>query len=172
MTSFDPTQTLRGENLHIRKLKEDDFDALFAAMSDPVIWQGHPKKDRYKTDEINSWFEIALQENALAIININNNELIGSSRYYEINLEFREVAIGYTFLIVKHWGGTTNKELKSLMLNHAWEYFDTVWLHIGKDNVRSRKAAEKIGARFDHLGELDSIPYCWYSIKEADFNAA
>jgi RimJ/RimL family protein N-acetyltransferase len=54
------------------------------------------------------------------------------------------------------------------MLAHAFALADTVWLHIGRDNWRSRKAAEKIGAVLDREGEREQggtmVPYCWYRL--------
>jgi RimJ/RimL family protein N-acetyltransferase len=60
------------------------------------------------------------------------------------------VAIGFTFLVRSHWGGRTNRELKRLMLEHAFRQAAVVWFHIGSNNVRSRKAIEKIGGVFSH----------------------
>jgi len=164
MAIFNPTKTLEGNNLLIREMLATDFVSLSIARSDPKIWEGHPKKESYQQTNIEAWFEQSLQDNALAIIDKNNNELIGSSRYYEIDTKQNEVAIGYTFLTTKYWGGTTNQELKKLMLDHAWQYFETVWLHIGENNLRSRKAAEKIGAKLDHIGIRENLPYCWYIV--------
>ena len=36
--------------------------------------------------------------------------------------------------------------MKSLMINYAFNFFEDVLFYIGKDNIRSQKAAEKIGA--------------------------
>ena len=159
---FNPTKTLSNKKVLLRKLLADDFDALKTAMSDPKIWQNHPQHDRYKLPKIQSWFEDALQENALAIIDKDTSQLIGSSRYYEMDTQLNEVAIGYTFLITKHWGGETNLAMKRLMFQHAWQHFDTVWLHIAEENTRSRCAAEKIGAKLHHTGIKHDIAYCWY----------
>jgi RimJ/RimL family protein N-acetyltransferase len=40
--------------------------------------------------------------------------------------------------------------MKQLMLEHAWHWADTVWFHIGAQNLRSRRALEKLGGRFSH----------------------
>ena len=170
--AFNPIKTLKGEHLLIRKMLVNDFAELSFAMSDPKIWQDHPQKGRYQQAKIEFWFKQALQENALAILDNNNNQLIGSSRYYEINPQQSEIAIGYTFLTTKYWGGKTNLELKELMLHHALHYFETVWLHIGEDNIRSRKAAEKIGATLDHIGIKDDIPYCWYILPKGSLKSS
>jgi len=55
------------------------------------------------------------------------------------------VFIGYTFLARDLWGGSFNRELKTLMLEHAFRFVETVLFHVGERNVRSRKAMEKIG---------------------------
>lgn len=162
MKLFNPIEILEGDNLLLRALCKDDFNQLYTAMSDPEIWAGHPQKHRYKKSAIKEWFASALKEQALAIIDKNQNQIIGSSRYYETDIEKGETSIGYTFLVTQHWGGHTNRELKELMFRHAWKYFDTVWLHIAEDNIRSQKAAEKIGAQLHHIGTLNDHPYCWY----------
>jgi RimJ/RimL family protein N-acetyltransferase len=67
-----------------------------------------------------------------------------------------EVAIGYTFLARKAWGSVHNREMKKLMLDHAFQFVDTVLFHIGENNFRSRKAIEKIGAEEFSFIESDS----------------
>jgi RimJ/RimL family protein N-acetyltransferase len=86
----------------------------------------------------------------LLVIERHTGEVIGSTRFYDWNPDDRSVAVGYSFLIRQHWGGATNTELKRLMLDHAFQKARTVWFHIGADNWRSRRAIEKIGARFSH----------------------
>ena len=43
-------------------------------------------------------------------------------------------------------GGQYNREMKSLMLNHAFKFVENVVFLIGEKNIRSQKAIEKIGA--------------------------
>ncbi len=162
MTQFNPIKTLEGQNLIIRELREDDFDEIFAVSSDTKIWEQTPYSNRYELPVFAQWFNDAIEGQALAITDKHNDQIIGSSRYYETDLEQGETSIGFTFLIREHWGGGTNRELKELMFGHAWEHFDTVWLHIAEDNTRSRKAAEKIGAKLDRIGIKNDLPYCWY----------
>ena len=149
---FLATPNLTGKNISVRELLAADKEEIYLAFSDPLIWEQHPKKNHYKREQFEQWFEQALNEQALAIYDNKHGQLIGSSRYYEASPEQSHVAIGYTFLIREHWGGETNAELKKLMINHAREHFDTIWLHIASENMRSRKAAEKIGAVFSHEG--------------------
>ena len=46
------------------------------------------------------------------------------------------------------WGGTCNRELKQLMLDHAFRFVDRVLFVVGEQNFRSQKALAKIGASF------------------------
>jgi len=73
-------------------------------------------------------------------------EVVGSSRYYELNEGNNSVAVGYTFIGRAFWGKGHNAALKKLMLDYAFQYVDKVVLHIGATNFRSQKATEKLGA--------------------------
>ena len=48
---FDLQPTLQGELIIVRPLRTGDFDALFEAASDPLIWEQHPEIDRVKLAE-------------------------------------------------------------------------------------------------------------------------
>jgi RimJ/RimL family protein N-acetyltransferase len=64
------------------------------------------------------------------------------------------VEVGWTFLERTFWGGSYNRELKSLMLGHAFRFVDRVLFVVGEKNVRSQKALQKIGARFLKKAQL------------------
>ena len=83
---------------------------------------------------------------ALIIVDSSDGRIIGSSRFYGYEQDQSEIEIGWTFLARSHWGGTYNKEVKQLMLNHAFKYVNGVIFLIGPQNFRSRRAIEKIGA--------------------------
>ncbi|MBI1392143.1 MAG: GNAT family N-acetyltransferase [Alphaproteobacteria bacterium] len=149
--SFDPQPTLMGERVIVRPLAPTDWVALYAAAADPLIWEQHPAADRWKEDVFRAFFNDALDlrvtggGGAFAIIDKATGEVIGSSRYKIVAGD--TVEIGWTFLVRKHWGDGTNAELKRLMLAHAFQSFDAVRFRVGFDNIRSRKAVEKLGAR-------------------------
>src|ERR1035441_10763627 len=48
--SFDLQPILRSEILELRPLRPEDFYDLYAVASDPLIWEQHPVKDRYKEE--------------------------------------------------------------------------------------------------------------------------
>lgn len=150
-TKFDLQPRLVGPSLSLRPLGPDDFEPLYAAASDPLIWELHPEPTRYQRDVFEGFFASGLASGGALVVTENaSGRMIGSSRYYEWNASAREVAIGYTFLARSHWGGAANREMKQLMLDHAFRWVDTVWFHVGKANWRSRKAMERIGGQFSH----------------------
>ncbi|MHC5789125.1 GNAT family N-acetyltransferase [Pseudomonas idahonensis] len=110
-----------------------------------------PCPTRYQESVFHHWFNEALaSKGALIVIDRSHNQVIGSSRFYEFDEKKREVTIGYTFLARDRWGGETNRELKHLMLPHAFQWVDTVWFNVDSQNVRSQRAMEKIGGRLSH----------------------
>jgi RimJ/RimL family protein N-acetyltransferase len=142
---------LLGPTLELRPLRADDFEPLYAAASDPLIWAGHPSRDRYQRPVFQGWFADALASGgALVVLERATGTLIGSSRYYEWQPQEPAIAIGYTFLSRAFWGGAANAEMKRLMLDHAFGQVRTVWFHVAADNVRSQKAMAKIGATLSH----------------------
>ena len=162
---FDPQPTLRGELLHLRPLREEDFDALFAVASDPLIWEQHPNSDRYRPDVFRTFFREAMERGgALAVLDAATGGMIGSSRYHGFDAARSEVEVGWSFLARKYWGGTYNGEMKRLMLDHAFRYVDHVIFVIGPENRRSRRAVEKIGAVFHEMRMVDQGERCIYRI--------
>lgn len=143
---MDLQPTLQGASLGLRPLTSGDFDALHYAASDPLIWEQHPNNDRWKRDVFVKFFAGALEsKGAFAILDSRTGAVIGSSRYYDWDAAKREVAIGFTFMTRAYWGGVYNRELKTLMLEHAFGSCEAVVFHVGENNLRSRKAMEKIG---------------------------
>jgi RimJ/RimL family protein N-acetyltransferase len=152
---FDLQPTLKGNLMELRPLAREDFDALFAAASDPLIWEQHPENDRYKREVFQKFFDGAIEsKGAFAIIERASGRIIGSSRYCNLNTAESEVEIGWTFLERAFWGGSYNRELKSLMLDHAFRFVDRVVFVVGETNFRSQQALRKIGAKFLKKKEL------------------
>lgn len=155
---FDLQPHLVGELVELRPLRPEDWDALYAVASDPLIWQQHPASDRYKEDVFREFFREALESGgAFVTIDRKTQQIIGSSRYFGLDRENREIEIGWTFLARSHWGGRYNGEMKRLMLDHAFKFVDSVFFLVGPNNLRSRKALEKIGATFSGKHEVASV---------------
>jgi N-acetyltransferase len=143
---FELQPHLAGELLELRPLRPEDWEGLFIVASDPMIWEQHPARDRYKEDVFSEFFREALEsEGAFVVVDKKTQQIIGSSRYFGYDPEKGEIEIGWTFLACSHWGGKYNGEMKRLMLDHAFQFVDRVVFRVGPTNFRSQKALEKIG---------------------------
>lgn len=143
---FSWQPTLSSPLVTLRPLARSDWAALFAAASDPAIWAQHPEPTRYQEEVFGRFFEGALQSRgALVVEDAATGAVVGSSRYTNHRADTRSVEIGYTFLTRPCWGGAYNRDVKRLMLAHAFTQVDTVWFVVGTNNLRSRGAMTKIG---------------------------
>jgi RimJ/RimL family protein N-acetyltransferase len=145
--AFDLQPHLRGKFIELRPLRSEDWNDLFAVASDLRIWEQHPQNDRYKEDVFRIFFKDALESGgAFVVVDRENRQIIGSTRFYGYNPEKSEIEIGWTFLARKYWGGRFNAEMKQLLLSHAFKFVESVVFFVGEDNARSQKAMEKVGA--------------------------
>lgn len=156
---FELQPHLKGKLIEVRPLEPDDFDALFAAASDPLIWEQHPEPDRYTRPVFQKFFDGAIDSRGgLAVLDRKSGRIIGSSRYFNLKPKSKsepsEIEIGFTFLERAYWGGEYNGELKRLMVEHALKFVERVVFVVGERNLRSQKALEKIGARYLRKAEL------------------
>ena len=98
--------TLLGEHVVLRPVVAGDWDEMFAAAADPLIWAVHPVPDRYTQPVFRAYFDGALASGAaLAILDRETGRMIGSSRYHGYDAALREIEIGWSFLTRDYWGG-------------------------------------------------------------------
>ena len=147
MTTVDWQPTLTGKLLEMRPLREDHWDAIYALAKDPLIWEQHPDRERWREARFRVVFREAMESGgALVAVDLATGQPIGFTRYHDYHPERSEIEIGWTFLARSHWGGKYNAEMKDLMVRHAFTFVKTVALSAGVDNMRSRRAIEKLGA--------------------------
>ena len=146
MSEVDLQPILTGRRVIVRPIDAKDWDGMFAAASDPEVWALHPASDRYTETVFREFFDVAVNSGSgFTFVARKSGSIIGSSRYHGYNPEAREIEIGWTFLARDYWGGSYNREIKKLMLEHAFQFVDTVLFRVGVTNWRSQKAMEKIG---------------------------
>jgi RimJ/RimL family protein N-acetyltransferase len=81
--------------------------------------------DRYKPEAFRAYFGEALDSRgALVALDRKSGRVIGSSRYFWYGPDQSELEIGWTFLARPYWGGDYNREMKRLMLDHAFQSVD------------------------------------------------
>jgi RimJ/RimL family protein N-acetyltransferase len=168
---FDPQPTLAGALLELRPLAPDDWDALYAVASDPLIWEQHPVPDRWREPVFRSFFEEALASGgALVALAKAGGAVIGSSRFHGFEPARREVEIGWTFLARDRWGGAHNGEMKRLMLDHAFRFVDSVLFFIGPENWRSQRAVGKLGGLLEGRAERFGRESLVFRLRAADWS--
>ncbi len=174
MFDIQPTH-LSNEWISLIPLQSTDFDKLYAVAADPLIWEQHPNKNRFKKEVFENYFQGAFEsKGAFLFINTSTGEPIGSSRFCNYDQIANSIEIGYTFFSRDCWGKPFNLSAKHLMINYAFQFVDSIIFHIGAGNIRSQKAIERIGAIkiaeevHQYYGEDNSLNYV-YEIKKQDW---
>ena len=169
---IDLQPLLQNEKIIARPLLPADFHALYRAASDPQIWAQHPNPNRWRLEEFSNFFKGGIEsKGALLVKDAITGEVIGSSRYTHHDPEEKTIQIGYTFFKRSHWSKGYNKALKTLMLNHIFQYVEEVQFYIGAVNQRSQHAITKIGAvkiaeeETAYFGEAPKLDFV-YSIQK------
>lgn len=167
---FELQPHLEGLLLELQPLQPGDFDRLYAVASDPLLWEQHPSHDRYREDVFRKFFKDAIDSGgALIATDRRTGEVIGSSRFHGYDEDAREIEIGWTFLARSRWGGAFNREMKRLMLEHAFRFVESVVFIVGPRNFRSQKAVEKIGGVRDGVRQDAGRESFLYRLIKADF---
>lgn len=102
----------------------------------------------------NTWFDKALQSPPIArqltfiVRTVNDNKIVGTTRFYDIYPEHKRLTIGYTWYIPEVWGSFVNAECKLLLLRYAFETLEVnrIEFFIDSRNKRSLAAVKKLGA--------------------------
>lgn len=171
-----PIITLENEYVKLIPIAESDFESLAAVASDPLIWDQHPDRERYKPEVFRKFFDGALNgEMGFVIYDNKTGEVIGSSRYYEYEPEHQVIAIGYTFFARSYWGGPHNRASKDLMLDYAFGFVNRVHFHVATENFRSQKAVLKLGAKKIGIRNIEiagsDTSHCDFTIEKQDWLA-
>lgn len=157
-------ETLSGENILLQELATAHLGELRDLAADATIWRYYPF-DCSQTAVFSREFDKALQEKEkgnqfpFVIFSKSENKLIGSTRLLYLQPAHRKLEIGWTWLHPDYWHTPVNGEAKSLLLAHCFDRMKAVRVQLKTDenNIRSRKAIEKTGARFEGILRNDMI---------------
>jgi RimJ/RimL family protein N-acetyltransferase len=155
---------LQGEIVCLLPLEKEHFGYLFTAASDKGLWEFIPA-DCSKPNRFNEVYNLALTEREkgnhypFIIIYKPTKEIIGSTRLFEIFPNNRKLEIGWTWITANYWGTAVNLECKFLLLKFCFEELKVRRVQIKTDelNIRSRKAIEKIGGKFEGILRKDAV---------------
>ncbi|UFK97672.1 GNAT family N-acetyltransferase [Kaistella faecalis] len=171
--NFSIQPILENENFKLIPLQENDFERLYVVASDPKVWEQHPNKERYKREVFENFFKGAMEsKGAFLVVSKDSGEVLGCTRFYDFDRENKSILIGYTFYGRNSWGKNVNPQIKKMMLDYIFQYVETVIFHVGKENIRSQVAMERLGAEKEgeeeiaYFGELPKINVVYEIRKE------
>ncbi len=151
--SFDPRPvTLQGKTVRLEPLTLDHGAGLLAAGAEESIWQFSLAHPPTSLDHAQEWIRNRLADQdagrriAFAVICLADGKFAGSSGYGAINQQHRTLEIG-TWYGVDYQRTGVNTECKYLLLKHSFEELGArrVGLNVDLENIRSRRAVERIG---------------------------
>lgn len=153
---------LENSRVRIEPLKEFHLDYLLPiALNHPDLLQFSPSVFGSESN-LKLYIENALDAHSkkkrfpFVIFDKNSKKFIGSTSFGNISNHDQRLEIGWTWIEKKSQGTGLNKHCKFLLLQYIFEVleFERVELKTDARNLQSRKAIEKIGAKFE--GELRS----------------
>lgn len=156
--------TLKGSNVDLISLDRDHFSQLETAAKDERIWEYYIVNCS-RHDKFNETYSEALDERdkgtqfPFVIFHKNDNKIIGSTRFLDIQPANKKLEIGWTWLHPDYWSTSVNTECKLLLLTYCFEELKTVRVQFRTDenNLRSKKAIEKTGGRYEGTLRNDMI---------------
>lgn len=144
---------LDGKFVRLEPLKLDHLENLCAIGLDETLWRISPNVIK-SNEDMKHYVETALDEKRRGIslpfvtIEKSSNEIVGSTRFGNIDAKNRKVEIGWTWISPNWQRSFVNTEAKLLMLRHAFETWKCIRVELKTDalNEKSRKAILRIGA--------------------------
>lgn len=175
--------TLEGTHVRLEPLTLAHLPDLEAIAFDPTTWRYMLHDIRTPADLL-TWAQTGLDQQAagttLAWVTINQstNQLVGSTRFIDLDLTHRTTELGNTWLAAPARGTGINTEAKLLQLTYA---FETLRLHrvafkTHHENLQSQAAMKAIGCVYEgtfrnHYLMPDGSPRhsVWFSITREDW---
>ncbi len=156
--------TLTGEIVDLISLERHHFPVLELLAKDKRIWE-HYVYDGGNSIRLRETLEMGVieQQNGsqapLVIVEKSSNKIIGSTRLMDIHQNHKKLEIGTTWIHPDYWGTVINLECKLLLLTFCFEKLGAlrVQLKTDENNIRSRKAIEKIGGNFEGILRNDML---------------
>ena len=157
--NFIPQQDyiLEDDVVLLRPLKEEDFIHLLPiALNEPETWK-YSLLSAAGENGLKEYIKIALEGKAsgkeypFIVYDKKTNQYAGSTRFYDINVPYKTLQLGYTWYAKKFRGTGLNKHCKFLLLTFAFEKIgmERVEFRADNNNERSVAAMKSIGCKVE-----------------------
>ena len=157
--NFTVDYTIENEKVLLRPLQTSDFENLIRfSLEQPELWKyslitaaGH--------DNLRNYLQIAengrndQKEYQFIVYDKTTNKYAGSTRFYDIQVDFQTLQLGYTWYGKEFQGTGLNKNCKYLLLEFAFEKWkmERVEFRADNENERSIAAMKSIGCKVDGI---------------------
>jgi len=176
---------LEGRYVRLEPLSRDHLDGIVAAGSFDDIWTWlsvHPEGQ----EGFALWIDAALAaadagtELPFTTFDRASGEIIGGTRYLNIERASRRLEIGWTWITPRMQRTYVNTEAKYLQLRHCFEELGCLRVELKTDrrNEQSRNAMLRIGAQFEGIARKQMLTFdganrdnAWYAFIDDDWPA-
>lgn len=150
---------LEDEKVLLRPLATSDYEHLLPfALTEPDTWH-YSLLSAAGEDGLHTYMQAAFngmatgKEFAFIVYDKTTGEYAGSTRFYDINLPFKTLQLGYTWYGSKYRGTGLNRHCKFLLLAFAFEQLGMERVEFRADaaNARSIAAMKSIGCTVDGI---------------------
>ena len=141
-------------SVRLEPLSEVHIPGLFLVGQDETIWR-YMRYGKIQTEaQMGEWVYKLLEAQVrgtdlpFTVFHSATNQVIGATRYLEIQPDNRSLEIGGTWYAPAYQHTAVNTECKYLLLKHAFEVLGCIRVQFKTDvrNLRSQRALERIGA--------------------------
>lgn len=155
--NFQEDYILEDERVLLRPLKNEDWTNLLSiALNEPDTWK-YSLLSAAGEDGLKNYIKIAMQakesgkEYPFIVFDKKLQRYAGSTRFYDINLPFKTLLLGYTWYGKDFRGTGLNKHCKFLLLSFAFEKLgiERVEFRADNNNEKSIAAMKSIGCKVE-----------------------
>lgn len=157
MPQFPQNIILEDELVLLRPLEATDIENLLdISINEPETWEYSLVRANGK-ENLENYIQIALKakenqtEFPFIVFDKKSGKYAGSTRFYDINLAFKTLQLGYTWYGKDFRGTGLNKHCKYLLLQFAFETLgmERVEFRADNNNQRSIAAMKSIGCKVE-----------------------
>ena len=154
---FPQNTILENESVLLRPLEENDVKNLLEiSINEPETWEYSLVKANGK-ENLENYIQIALKakenktEFPFIVFDKKSGKYAGSTRFYDINLAYKTLQLGYTWYGKEYRGTGINKHCKFLLLQFAFETIEMERVEFRADNNNqcSIAAMKSIGCKVE-----------------------
>jgi RimJ/RimL family protein N-acetyltransferase len=141
----------------LEPLTRKHLPSLESVAFDDRIWRYMMTRVTTPAD-LESWFEAAMKAKEASLPQMpwvtvlkNDNRVVGSTRFIDLDLQNRTVEIGHTWITPELHQKGVNPEAKLLQLQYAFDTLglNRVALKTHHENLQSQQAMKKLGAVYE-----------------------